>query len=442
MTVSPSDVLAGLDPGRPDGAAGRRSVADLAVIGAGPAGLAAAVAAAERGLHVALIDAEPVAGGQFWRHPWVKREPGAIGEDEIAGLHHELSTYRDLLDRLRVLAGSGWIVQHARHEVWSVQTSADAADRDGARFVVNAAVRGPAGRAPAGTAPATIRARTLLLATGAYDLQVPFPGWDLPGVMTAGGVQSLLKGHAVRAGNGVVVAGTGPFLLSVASGLARSGATVSGVYEAARPSRWLRGVRSLLGAGSKIVEGAGYARDLASYRIPYRTGWTVVRAEGSERLESVTVAPIGSSGGVIADRARTVPADVLAVGWGFVPQIDLAVGLGCQTLSDPQGLPVLRVDAAGRTSVPWVYAAGEVSGIGGAGLAVVEGELAGIAIAGSTVGTQPQGARAASPRRFRGAARRPCPDRSAPTSAQIVARVRGRAASQLPGAHVLDRGTH
>jgi thioredoxin reductase len=236
-----------------------------------------------------------------------------------------------------------------------------------------------------------------LVATGAYDLQVPFPGWDLPGVMTAGGAQSLLKGHGVLAGRRVAVAGTGPFLLSVAAGLAAHGATVVGVYEASAPTRWLKELRAVSRAGGKLVEGASYAGQLIRRRIPYRAGWTVVRADGDRALADVTLAPVDRSGAAVMDRARTVDVDLLAVGWGFVPQIDLAVGLGCDTVADPQGIAVLRVDAAGRTSVPGVFAAGEVCGVGGAGLAVVEGELTGIAVARSVVPTRDPGSPPAGP---------------------------------------------
>lgn len=366
MTTSPADPSA------------NHVTVDLGVIGAGPAGLAAAVTAAERGLSVALIDAESVAGGQFWRHP--SGPPDGTGDD-VADLHHDLHTYRDLLARARAAAATGRLDHRPQREVWSVQTVVDIHQADSARFAVNALARsgGPA-------AAETVTARNLLVATGAYDLQVPFPGWELPGVMTAGGVQSLLKGHGVLAGRRVAVAGTGPFLLSVAAGLGRRGALVVGVFEAAAPTRWLRELGAVSGARGKLIEGAGYAKDLLRQRIPYRTRWTVIRADGDDALRSLTVAPVDRSGGVATDRARTLDVDVLAVGWGFVPQIELAVGLGCDTVADPQGLAVLRVDAAGRTSVPGVFAAGEVCGVGGAALAVVEGELTGIAIARSLGG--------------------------------------------------------
>jgi thioredoxin reductase len=348
----------------------------LAVIGAGPAGLAAAVTAAEHGTSVVLLDAESVVGGQFWRHPAGGGKPGAITDHEVADLHHDLSTYRTLRSRLAAAVASGRIVHLSGHEVWSVERGPEAGAGGGGLFRINAV-----DRSDVRPRSVSVWSRCLLIATGAFDLQVPFPGWDLPGVMTAGGVQSLLKGHGVLAGRRVVVAGSGPFLLSVASGLARRGATVLGVYEAARPSRWISDLRSVVGATGKLREGVGYAAGLTRHRIPYRTGWTVVAAHGHADLESVLVAPTDSAGHVRPARSRRISADVLAVGWGFVPQIDLAMQLGCAVEVGTDGLPVVTTDIAGRTSVRGVWAAGEVRGVGGAELALVEGELAGTALA-------------------------------------------------------------
>jgi thioredoxin reductase len=388
MTTSQSD------PGLPG------TVTDIVVIGAGPAGLAAAVAAADTGAGVVLIDGEPVAGGQFWRHPapapgaddLMKRtdtssgsrpqQSGAVREAEVAGLHHDLRHYRGLRRRLSGHVTAGLVTHLARHEVWALErvdtTPADDVDAGvpGPRFIVHAVTGAPGARRET-----SVHARSLVLATGAYDLQLPFPGWDLPGVMTAGGVQSLLKGHAVLAGSRVVVAGTGPFLLSVASGLLRSGATVPGVFELGRPTRWLREVRAAGAAAGKLAEGLGYARDLARHRVRYRTGWTVLSAQGDGQLESVTVAPVDPSGNPVTAGARRIDTDVLAVGWGFVPQLELPAALGCGTCPDPNGLPIVVVDSDQRSTVPGVYAAGEICGVGGAALAVVEGEIAGGAAA-------------------------------------------------------------
>lgn len=345
-----------------------RARADLVVVGAGPAGLQAAAAAAESGLRVTVIDAETGPGGQFWRHPAPSAEPGAVAPAEVAGLHHGLSGYAALAARL---TGDPLIDYLPGHQVWAVQAAT------GFGF----AVLGPDGREHAVTGTAAV------LATGAHDLPLPFPGWDLPGVLTAGGAQSLLKGHAVTAGRRVLVAGTGPFLLPVATGLARFGARVLGVVDAARPTRWLRHPGAAAGAAGKLVEAAGYLKDLARYRIPMMHGQMVIGARGAGRVQAVSVAPVGPDGRPERGRAREYEVDLVAVGWGFVPRVELAVGFGAELGPDPNGLPAVLVDARQRTTVPGLYAAGEICGIGGSELAQVEGRIAGIAAAAAVSGT-------------------------------------------------------
>lgn len=329
---------------------------DLVVIGAGPAGLAAAVAAATAGLDVALVDAGRRPGGQYYRH-----HAAATGR-----LHHGWDAFvrlRDALDRLTYLPD---------HRVWHAE--------DG--FTVHALAGDRDER------PARIDARTLIVATGAYDRSLPFPGWDLPGVRTAGGAQALLKGDRVTAGRRLVVAGTGPFLLPVATGLARAGATVAGVYEANRPYGFARHVAR---HPDKAREGAGYAAVLARHRIPYRTGHTVVAAHGDDRVEAVTVARLDRDWARVSERA--VECDAVAIGYGFTPQLEIPLQLGCATRMDADGSLVIAVDAAQRTSVPGVYAAGETTGVGGAALSLAEGELAGLAAAEAAAGVPADPAR-------------------------------------------------
>lgn len=311
---------------------------DVAVVGAGPAGLAAARTAASLGAKVVLIDAAPRPGGQFWRHR-------PVGIEADADLHHDLATFA------RIQPGPNTTYLPG-HQVWTVQ-----AEDDGCLVRVLT----PDGQ------NTTIEARHLILAPGAYDRQIPFPGWDTPAVMSAGGAQALLKGQGVTAGTRVLVAGTGPFLLPVAAGLAARGVTVVGVHEANHPAGWLRHPAA---AVTKLPEAAEYLRILRRHRVPLRYRSAVVAVEGGE----ATVAGTSS--------VTRVPVDVVAVGWGFTPQLELPLAAGCQTRIDVDGSLVVTVDEDQFTSQRGVLAAGEVTGVGGAALAVTEGTIAGAAAAG------------------------------------------------------------
>lgn len=324
---------------------------DLVVIGGGPAGVAGALTAALHGLRVALVDSGARLGGQYFRHR------AAPPHSATQGIGRFLRQVRALEERADVLTG---------HQVWSVSRQADG------YLTVHGVTRGDGGR----ERPVAIRCRRLLIATGAHDRVLPFPGWDLPGVLTAGGAQALLKGHGVVAGSRVVVAGTGPFLLPVAVGLADAGARVAGVYEA---GGGLGLARHPLRALGQAGEAAGYGLGLARHRVPYRTRRAVIAAHGEHELEAVTVARLDQDWRVLG--TRRVACDTLATGYGFVPQIELGVQLGCETRHDVDGSPVLAVDHGQRTSVPGVWAAGEPTGVGGRHLAELEGRLAGLSIA-------------------------------------------------------------
>jgi NADPH-dependent 2,4-dienoyl-CoA reductase/sulfur reductase-like enzyme len=313
---------------------------DLVVIGGGPAGMAGAAAASLAGLRVALIDGGPRLGGQYFRHPHADEPPGGRLPRLLAAVR----------SRVEILP---------RHRVWTVE-------RRGETLAVHCLVGDRDER------PRTVEGRRLLIATGAHDRSLPFPGWDLPGVLTAGGAQALLKGDLVVPGRRIVVAGTGPFLLPVASALAGAGAKVAGVYEANRLTGIARRARPSPG---KVREAAGYGLSLLRHRVPFHAGHAVIAAHGGTELTHVTVAKLDDEWRPLA--TRTVACDTLAVGYGFQPQLDLPVQLGCATRPGADGGPVVEVDAGLRTSVPGVYAAGEATGVGGADLAEVEGVIAG-----------------------------------------------------------------
>jgi NADPH-dependent 2,4-dienoyl-CoA reductase/sulfur reductase-like enzyme len=176
VPTSPSDPFAANE----NGADRAPRLFDVAVVGAGPAGIAAANAAAADGATVVVVDAEQRSGGQYWRH----------GPQGVGRHHHDTGSWSDLVATLSRGVRAGLVELCAAHRVWRVDAP------DGDRPAIVHAVRST----PDGEAPVTVRARVLVLAAGAHDRVLPFPGWDLPGVLTAGGAQALLKEHGVPAG--------------------------------------------------------------------------------------------------------------------------------------------------------------------------------------------------------------------------------------------------
>jgi NAD(P)H-nitrite reductase large subunit len=194
----------------------------------------------------------------------------------------------------------------------------------------------------------------------------------------------MLKGALVVPGRRAVVAGTGPLLLPVATGLAAAGVTVAALVESAGPQAFVRRAGALAGRPGKAVEAAAYAARLLRHRVRMLPRHTVVEAHGTDRLEAVTVAALDAAGRVRSGTGRRIVCDTLAVGHGMVPHTDLAGTLGCRI----DGLDV-AVDDEQRTDVPGVWAAGEVTGVGGAALALAEGHIAGRSIAARLAGSAP-----------------------------------------------------
>ncbi|HEY8315086.1 MAG TPA: FAD-dependent oxidoreductase [Candidatus Baltobacteraceae bacterium] len=307
--------------------------ADVAVVGAGPGGLAAATAAARAGAHVVLIDGYANAGGQYSKQRFDAARPRAGSYDT------------------RVYAVSR---------------------RDRALPFRLYATR--AGR------PLTIDARALVLAPGAYERALPFPGWDLPGVMTPGAAQTLVKAHGVRPGNRVAIAGSGPFLLPVAIALLEASARIVGIYEAASlPALW-RMPAALAQMPERALQAGCYARTLRDAGVPVHFGRAVTSAHGEERLETIRIARVDRLWRPRAGGEYDVAVDVLCTGFGFLAQTDLADQLQCKRYEDGGAFFVACGERA-QTSVPGAYAAGEISGIRGAEAALAQGEIAGIGAA-------------------------------------------------------------
>jgi NADPH-dependent 2,4-dienoyl-CoA reductase/sulfur reductase-like enzyme len=347
--------------------------ADVAVVGAGPAGLAAALAAAGLGCTVVLVDSGPAAGGQIYRQAQATADSTGPAAPSVPG-------------RLLRATGHPRIRHFAETTVWHAAAGgAWPAGKPGENEPPGAAGRfslwltEAAGRA---ARPGLLQAQAVVVATGATELVLPFPGWDLPGVTTAGAAQALLKGHHVTVGKRVLVAGSGPLLLPATAALARAGVRVTALLESTPLGASTARAPGLARFPAKLREAAGYAAVLARHRVPVRTGRAVVACHGSGRVQEATVAKVDRDWRPLPGTADHVPVDAVHVSFGFSPSLELARQLGCTEVPQPAA-PVSAVwhDADMATSVDGVFAAGEATGVAGARVAELEGYLAGAAAA-------------------------------------------------------------
>jgi len=302
---------------------------DVLVIGGGPAGMAAAARAAECGARVGIVDDNFRLGGQIWR-----------GEPDD-GQKTDASRWAERVRASGVTALCGLRVVHQPESGVLLAENLD------------------------GFCELTYE--KLVLVTGARERFLPFPGWTLPNVMGAGGLQAMVKCGLPIRGKRVVVAGTGPLLLAVAAYLRKHGAEIPVICEQAS---W----RDLAGFGlalfrwpGKILQGLQLKRNLAG--VPFAANSWPLAAQGRQTLESMTISHAG--------KAENIPCDYLACGFHLVPNIELPSLLGCAVANG-----CVQVDDFQRTTVPHVFCAGEPTGIGGVELSLIEGQIAGLAAAG------------------------------------------------------------
>ena len=296
---------------------------DVLIVGAGPAGLAAADITSAAGLQVVVLDDNPQPGGQIWRDGVQARLPGFVR-------------------RLRsVLAGRPTLRQIY-----------------GAKVVAPLAPAGLLYETADSDSAGVIRYQRLILCCGARERLLPFPGWTLPGVTGAGGLQALIKQGLPLAGRRVVIAGSGPLLLAVAKSVRDAGGRVLLVAEQASETALLRFILGLWRWPGKIWQ----ALRLSTFG--YRAASRVVAASGCGCLQQVTLQR--------GRHQQTVACDWLACGYGLLPNSELARLLGCQLEQN-----AVRVDQWQQTSVAGILAAGECCGVGGSELAWVEGQIAG-----------------------------------------------------------------
>ncbi len=325
----------------------------VAIIGAGPAGMAAARSLCRAGAQVTVVDANQKAGGQIYRqpaNPRVTKTGHATGDQLLRDLAQP-----SLPSSLQWCLGS---------QVWEIT-----ADRIYLQNEEQSQV---------------LQAERIILATGAQDRSLAFPGWTLPGVITAGAAQVMVRGQQLQPGKRAVVAGTGPLLLPTAAALLQAGVKVLALLEANPIGSQGRALWTSLKDPYLRKEAWRYLRLLAQHGLRPRMGHAVFAAHGQGELQHVVAGRLNRRGDPIAGSEYEFTADLCCVGYGLTPVLDLPLRLGCATqYCEERGGWAVSHDELMQSKVPGVYVAGEVAGIGGVQVALAEGHLAGLAVARS-----------------------------------------------------------
>ncbi len=316
------------------------------IVGAGPAGIRAAQTLVNAGIRPVVIDEAPSSGGQIYRQRLVPDERSAkdlYGSEaaKAIALHETFAQIRDRIDYLPETL------------VWNLRDKA-----------VDAVT---------GQRTRRIAFSHLILATGATDRVLPFPGWTLPGVFTLGGSQIALKSQGCAIGEKVVFLGSGPLLYLVAWQYVKAGAKVAAVLDTSRFSAKLHLLRGLFAQPSVVLRGFRYAAELMARGVAVRFGVQPVRIDGAERVEVVVWRE--------RDEEHRLACDAVGYGYSLRSETQLADLAGCRFVFDPRDRAWRpERDGAGRTSMPDVYIAGDGAGIAGADAAELAGERAGLAL--------------------------------------------------------------
>ncbi len=322
---------------------------DLVILGAGPAGMSAAIAASRCGLSTIVLDDQPEPGGQIYRAVERRARSGDaanLGQDDAAGAA--------LVEAFR-RCGADY---RPATQVWQIE-------RDLTVLASHAGVS------------SALAATAIVIATGAAERPVPIPGWTLPGVMTVGAGQILLKASAMVPPQPLWIAGQGPLPLLYAAQLIEAGMPPSGILDTTPPGALARGWRHLPGALANwryLAKGLNYLATIKRAGVPLVRHVTEVAARGGGRLTSVRYATRG--------RVHEVAAATLLLHEGVVPQVQVSQSVGARHIWDDMlQAPVPVLDAWGETSLPGLFAAGDAAGIGGAALAAIRGQRAALRVA-------------------------------------------------------------
>jgi len=320
---------------------------DVLVIGAGPAGLLAAISAAEAGLDVVLVDEHFKAGGQL-----VKQTHKFFGSGELFGGLRGFQI-AELLEKRAREAGVRILLRTVAYGWFrgNVVMMASPERRYEARY------------------------KAIIVSTGAHERFLAFPGNTLPGVMGAGAAQTLMNEYGVRPGRRALIVGAGNVGLIVAYQLLQAGVEVAAVVEIMRE------------IGGWFV----HAAKLRRYGVPILTGHTIVEARGKGWVEEAVIAPVGDDMRPLLEKARTVKCDLVLLAVGLVPDSRLLSEMGADVVWVPElGGPVPLRDRYMETSIPGVYVAGDAGGIEEATTAMLTGRIAGLSAAIRVLGPRPE----------------------------------------------------
>ena len=327
---------------------------DVIVLGAGPAGAAAAIEAARLGLSVAVLDEAGDAGGQVYRIAPGVRARGASPERKAG-------------DALREALAAARVDCRFAQRVWHIE-------RDGDAFLVHAVSE---------AGPLTLFGRALIVAGGALERHLPIPGWDRPGVIGLAGATVLLKAQGMLPGRNVVVAGAGPLLLAVAAGILHGGGRVAAVVDVNPRRRWLRDWRSLASRPDLATRGAGWLATLIAQGTPMLHAAALRRIDGEPAVTRVAVAALDDGGAMAADAPeRTIECDAVCVGFGLQPATDVTRLLGAAHAFDAaHGGWHAVTDGEQASTVAGAFVCGDAAGIAGAAAAPWSGRIAAVAAA-------------------------------------------------------------
>lgn len=322
-------------------------VYDIAIVGAGPAGANAALAATAKGCRVIVVDEQHKAGGQVWRAKNAAIMNAPITPETVAG------------DTLRDALTNSSAVHLGDARVWQIERESDL-------WVLHVLVAGHT---------ETIRASALVLASGAREFVHPIPGWTTPGVIGLAGATALMKQDLTLPGEQTIVSGTGPLVFFVASEIRRLGGSVAAVVTPNSRKDWLWAVPYMAGRPDLLFRGGVWIADLMLARVPILWGHAVSKVMGEDSVTSVEARNLGTGK---KTNLRKFTADSLCLGNGLMPAIEAAQLAGASVEYRPElGGWVPRVESDGKTEVVGLFVCGDGAGIRGAAAAEIHGLIVG-----------------------------------------------------------------